>query len=64
MLCGYGGVEHAQDFTSPTRELRSSQANLLSVKHFKHKTLGEQSFAFSAPQLWNSLAIEIRMANA
>ena len=47
----------------PTRELRSSQANLLSVKRFKYKTLGERSFAFSAPQLWNSLPLEIRMAN-
>ena len=46
----------------PTRELRSSQANLSSVKRFKYKTLGARSFAFSAPQLWNSLPLEIRMA--
>ena len=47
----------------PTRELRSSQANLLSVQRFKYKTLGERSFAFSAPQLWNSLPLEIRMTD-
>ena len=46
------------------RELRSSHANLLSVKRVKYKTLGERSFAFYAPKVWNSPPVEVRMANS
>ena len=46
----------------PTRQLRSANANLLCVQSFKYKTLGERSFSYSSVKLWNSLPIEIRMA--
>ena len=50
---------------SPTRTLRSSNSNLLIDKKYKecnYKSLGERSFAVSAPRLWNSLPVELRMA--
>ena len=36
----------------------------ISVKKVKYKTLSERSFAFYAPKLWNSLPVEVRMANS
>ena len=52
------------DKYQPIRELRSGHANLLSTKIVKYKTLGERSFAFYAPKLWNSLPVDVRMANS
>ena len=49
---------------SPPRALRSSNCNLLIEKKCNYKTLGERSFAVSAPRLWNSLPIQLRMAQS
>ena len=47
---------------TPTRSLRSSNTNLLCDKKYNYKSLGERSFAVGAPRLWNSLPVELRMA--
>ncbi|XP_075963092.1 uncharacterized protein LOC142966290 [Anarhichas minor] len=46
---------------TPSRRLRSSDANLLSLPlRTKHRTWGDRAFAISAPSLWNSLPKHIR----
>ena len=50
---------------NPTRTLRSkADGILLSVPKSRLKSLGDRSFAYSAPTLWNSLPSEIRSANS
>ena len=49
---------------SPTRRLRSADANLLtSITKTKYRTLGDRAFAIAAPTLWNSLPLAIRISN-
>ena len=45
----------------PPRALRSSSLNLLKPKVTKFKTLGDRSFSFSAPKVWNDLPASLRM---
>ena len=45
----------------PTRNLRSADRFLLKEIGTDFKTLGEKSFAFSSPKVWNSLPITLRM---
>ena len=45
---------------NPSRTLRSSDANLLTVPVKKLKTFGERSFSFAGPTVWNSLPSHIR----
>ena len=40
---------------TPSRCLRSSSQNLLTVPPARTKTFGERAFAHAAPKLWNSL---------
>ena len=44
---------------SPTRQLRSSEGNLLTIKRV-NSTFGERAFSNSAPYLWNNLPQHIR----
>ena len=44
----------------PSRSLRSASKNLLRVKDTKFKTLGDRSFSFTAPLIWNKLPINLR----
>ena len=44
----------------PTRTLRSSSQKLLKKKVVKFEKLGKKSFAFSAPEVWNSLPFYLR----
>ena len=44
----------------PSRSLRSASQNLLETKLTKFKTLGDRSFSFTAPCIWNSLPFELR----
>ena len=44
----------------PSRSLRSASQNLLETKLTKFKTLGDKSFSFTAPCIWNSLPFELR----
>ena len=44
----------------PIRNLRSSQANRLSVPTSKLKTYGDRAFSFTAPHVWNSLPEHLR----
>ena len=43
----------------PTRNLRSSSKVLLKPKITNFKKLGERSFSFSAPNVWNKLPFSI-----
>jgi len=45
----------------PVRKLRSSDASLLSVPFFKSVS-GRRSFSYSAPSLWNSLPLHLRLS--
>ena len=45
----------------PTRSLRSSHHQLLTVPRMNRKNAGERSFAYAAPSLWNKLPLELRM---
>ena len=44
----------------PSRNLRSSTEQLLSVPKIKTKSYGSRSFCYAAPCLWNSIPLEIR----
>ena len=44
------------------RTLRSSSAYLLKRESFKLLSHGKRAFAISAPQLWNSMPIDIKVA--
>ena len=44
----------------PSRSLRSASQNLLKTKVTKFKTLGDRSFSFTAPSIWNSLPFDLR----
>ena len=49
------------EWYQPGRQnLRSADKFLLKVKKTKFVTLGEKSFSFSAPKVWNELPIQIR----
>ena len=45
---------------TPSRNLRSSNLFLLKTKVTKYKTLGDRSFSYTAPTVWNSLPLELR----
>ncbi|XP_064651630.1 uncharacterized protein LOC135502611 [Lineus longissimus] len=45
---------------TPSRSLRSSDKNLLSVPRSKTTSFGRRAFSFLAPQLWNSLSCNLR----
>ena len=46
---------------SPTRHLRSADANLLTpITTTKYRTMGDRAFAIAAPTLWNSLPLDTR----
>jgi hypothetical protein len=45
---------------NPCRTLRSSNNNLLTVPKYRCKAYGSRMFEVRAPQLWNSLPIELR----
>ena len=47
---------------TPSRHLRSSEQHLLCCTKMNYKTLGERSFSFYSPKLWNSLPLYIRQA--
>ena len=45
---------------TPSRSLRSSAQKLLRIPLFKTKTVGERSFSYCAPAIWNSLPLSLR----
>ena len=45
------------------RNLRSSSQLLLSVPASRLKTFGDRAFCTSAPKLWNTLPMDIRLDN-
>ena len=49
---------------TPSRQLRSSSKDLLSIPHFNLKTYGARSFSVAAPTLWNSLPSDIKNSSS
>ena len=47
----------------PSRSLRSSNEKLLKIPQLNLKTVGERSFRFLAPSIWNSLPCDLRNAS-
>ena len=62
--CLYGlAPEYLSDLIEeyqPTRQLRSANQKLLKKKVVNFVRLGEKSFSFSAPEVWNSLPLFLR----
>ena len=62
--CFYGlAPEYLSDLIEeyqPTRQLRSANQKLLTQKVVKYVRLGEKSFSFSAPEVWNKLPFFLR----
>jgi len=44
----------------PSRSLHSSDEKLLKVPRWNLKSLGDRSFSFLAPAVWNSLPVPLR----
>ena len=44
----------------PSRQLRSSSKNLLSIPHVNLRTYGARAFSVAAPTLWNTLPSDIK----
>ena len=44
----------------PTRTLRSSEQNLLSVPKYRLKTIGARAYSVQGPLLWNSLPSSLK----
>ena len=51
-------------FYTPTRTLRSSTACFLVVPKVTHKKTGEAAFSFNGPELWNTLPLDLRIADS
>lgn len=49
---------------TPSRQLRSSSKELLSIPHFNLKTYGARSFSVAAPTLWNTLPSDIKNSSS
>ena len=50
---------------TPLRQLRSSSdTSLLHIPRFQTRTLGERSFSFQVPSVWNKLPLSIRSDNS
>ena len=49
---------------TPSRQLRSSSKEILSIPHFNLKTYGARSFSVAAPTLWNTLPSDIKNSSS
>ena len=49
---------------TPSRNLRSASGHYLKQNTAKFKTLGDRSFAVTAPSVWNSLPLNIRQSDS
>ena len=49
---------------TPSRSLRSSNANLLTPQSTHYKTLGDRSFSVAAPTVWNDLPLSLRQSES
>ena len=48
----------------PTRTLRSQDANMLVVPRMRLKTVGQRTFSYAAPSLWNKLPDSLRQSTS
>ncbi len=48
---------------NPSRSLRSSNLNLLTIPRSRLKHRGDRAFSVVGPRLWNSLPVQLRMAH-
>jgi hypothetical protein len=51
-------------YHQPTRALRSTDAQLLSVPRSRLATYGDRAFSRAAPRLWNNLSLQLRMTTS
>ena len=49
---------------TPTRNLRSSQKNLLECPVLGTRFYGEHTFSFGGPLLWNAVPLHLKEANS
>ena len=49
---------------TPSRNLRSSNKNLLVKPYFNLNSYGKRAFSVAAPELWNNLPEDIKSANS
>ena len=49
---------------TPSRNLRSSNRNLLVKPYFNLNSYGKRAFSVAAPELWNNLPEDIKSANS
>ena len=49
---------------TPSRNLRSSNANILTPQATHYKTLGDRSFSVAAPTVWNDLPLALRQSES
>ena len=49
---------------TPSRNLRSSNRNLLVKPYFHLNSYGKRAFSVAAPELWNNLPEDIKSANS
>ena len=56
-------IQELLQLYTPSRNLRSSNRNLLVKPYFNLNLYGKQAFSVAAPELWNNLPEDIKNAN-
>ena len=57
-------IQELLQLYTPSRNLRSSNRNLLVKPYFNLNLYGKQAFSVAAPELWNNLPEDIKSANS
>ena len=57
-------IQELLQLCTPSRNLRSSNRNLLVKPYFNLNSYGKRAFSVAAPELWNNLPEDIKSANS
>ena len=57
-------IQELLQLYTPSRNLRSSNRNLLVKPYFNLNSYGKRAFSVAAPELWNNLPEDIKSANS
>ena len=57
-------IQELLQLHTPSRNLRSSNRNLLVKPYFNLNSYGRRAFSVAAPELWNNLPEDIKSANS
>ena len=57
-------IQELPQLYTPSRNLRSSNRNLLVKPYFNRNSYGKRAFSVAAPELWNNLPEDIKSANS